>query len=83
MESEPIWESLTHLLGETFLFGGARGGRQGSQDSGTPDAAGCRSPDPGTGPQTSAADAGLIIQLIWDVLLLTIAVVIKYQSLSS
>jgi hypothetical protein len=32
-------------LGETFMFGGARGGRPGSQNSGTPDAAGCRGPD--------------------------------------
>jgi hypothetical protein len=46
---------------ETSMFGGARGGRQGSQNSETPDAAGCRGPDPGTGTQKGAAQACLII----------------------
>ena len=66
------------------MFGGARGGRPGSQNSGTPDAAGCRSPDPGTGTQISAAGIDLIIgSCVKCILQLNLSIVVKCRSLPS
>jgi hypothetical protein len=59
-ERAPLGE-LVPTFGRDFCVWGARGSWQGSQNSETPDAASCTGPDPGTGTQTGAAQASLII----------------------